>query len=374
MTAASAETLILDGAQMPSGMYDASDPCLLNIVGTWCCLFTTVTRPGDGKKYSIEQACMALAAGYSLGDPVSNWKIVTDSAGGFARFINLGTPGSWDEAAIESPTFVAGYDPVEKRQVARIYYTGWKYVQTSTDAAGGPVYGYKEWKIGMAEWVPAANQWVKVPHPVVDPLLDGADWETMHFINPDGSRTAYGEIGDQSVIYAAGNWHLYYQAVTDSPTLRVVTVHAVSRDGVTWPAAQRKILNTRPPSPSAIMPNGPYSLNVSVINRKYYFVGWLPNADVSKQGLWMASSSTPDGSAPGDFRNWIPLLYDNNGVWWHTGDAASLAAHEAGLFAPVLVLENGLLWMYYSGNRQDAPSNLIVSLGRAQVDPKVLMQ
>ena len=169
-----------------------------------------------------------------------------------------------------------------------------------------------------------------------------------------------------------GLWHLYYQAMTDYPSVRIVTVHASSSDGVNWPAQNRSILPTKPPAPSAVLPGGPYSIDVTVINGRYYFVGWLPNAsDASSQGLWLTSSSTPDGTAAGDFSTWVPLLYDNNGTWWHSADTATLAAHEAGLVAPTLVYDNGVLWLYYSGVRKDA-GGLWTSLGRAIVDPSVL--
>jgi hypothetical protein len=227
----------------------------------------------------------------------------------------------------------------------------------------------------MAEWNAISHQWIKHTGPVID----GAnEWEKIHFVKPDGSLVPYSMIGDQAVIYVPGvgaepgAWHLYYQAVTDSPVLRVITVHAVSSDGVTWPAGNRSVMATHSPFPSAILPGGPYSMDVSMINGKFYFVGWIPNeADLSKQGLWLVSSTTPDGSAPGDFTNWLPLLYDNNGTWWHAADPGVLATHEAGLFAPTLALENGTLWLYYSGVRKDG-DGLWTSIGRAVVDPNVL--
>jgi hypothetical protein len=119
------------------------------------------------------------------------------------------------------------------------------------------------------------------------------------------------------------------------------------------------------------LPGGPYSLDVTLINGRYYFVGWLPNADVTKQGLWLTSSSTPDGSATGDFAKWVPLIYDANGTWWHTADSQSLAEHVAGLVGPTLVVENGVYWLYYSGVRRDA-DGLWTSYGRVQVNASAL--
>ncbi|MCX6624282.1 MAG: hypothetical protein NTY38_25105, partial [Acidobacteria bacterium] len=282
---------------------------------------------------------------------------------------------SWDQDAIETPKIVSGYDPVRGKTVTRIYYTGWRRIQTGTDSYGCPVYDHQDWKIGMAEWSPASNQWTKRSAPV----LQGANsWELMHYLKADGTPATYSVIGDQTVIYVPGlrggpgTWHMYYQTITDSPMLQAFIVHAVSTDGVNWPASGRAILQTHPPSPNATLPGGPYSIDVTFINGRYYFVGWLPNAnDANKQGLWMVSSSTPDGSANGDFTKWVPLVYDANGTWWHSADPESLASHTAGLVAPTLVNENGTYWLYYHGVRRDA-DGLWTSLGRVQVNQTAL--
>lgn len=376
---AAAETLIFDGKAMPLGAGQASDPSLFNLNGQWLSIFTTVgwksTCPAmHGYSFVIRETGAALPAGKNLGTAVNNWQVLPDGAGSYAQFLRPGPSGSWDEDAIESPKLTNGYDPTQGKNVTRIYYTGWRRVQTGTDASGCPIFGYQDWKIGMAEFSAASGQWVKRAAPV----LDGANaWEQIHYIRPDGTRATYTFIGDQSVIYIAGTgskpgaWHMYYQATTDYPSLRVVTIHATSTDGVTWPAANRAILSTHPPSPTALLPGGPYSIDVTMINGKLYFVGWVPNQDPSQQGLWMVSSTTPDGKAAGDFSKWTPLLYDNNGTWWHSADAQSLLTHEAGLFAPTLVHENGALWLYYSGTRKDA-DGIWTSVGRALVDPAVL--
>ena len=375
---ASGETLIFDGKSMPLGAAQASDPALNLDSSRWQVLFTTVKwapscAVNGSWVYQIRQTAAVLPSGQSLGG--SSWQVLANGAGGFSEYIQPGPPGSWDADAIESPKIVTGYDPVTKAAVTRIYYTGWRRVPVATDAVGCPVFGYTDWKIGMAQWNAGLQRWVKHAGPV---LTAAQPWEQTHYYPSGGPPVAYGFLGDQTVIYVPGPdgrpglWHLYYQAMTDSPSARLVTVHASSSDGVNWPAQNRSILPTKPPAPSALLPGGPYSIDVTVINGRYYFVGWLPNAsDSSSQGLWLTSSSTPDGSAAGDFSTWVPLLYDNNGTWWHSADASTLASHEAGLVAPTLVYDNGVLWLYYSGVRKDA-DGLWTSLGRAIVDPSVL--
>lgn len=296
-----------------------------------------------------------------------------DGSGGYSQYITTGRPGEWDEHAVEAPKYVSGYDPTTQRTVARIYYTGWRRVAIQTDESGCPVYGYQDWKIGMAEWDPTLNAWVKYPQPVVEGINP---WERMHFLMPDGTLVSYSFIGDQSVIYVPGQgntpglWHMYYQANTDSPSPRVITLHATSVDGVHWPSENRSILETHPPSPTATLPAGPYSIDVAIVNGKYYFFGWIPNtADPSREGLWMVSSTTPDGHAAGDFSRWTPLVYDRNGTWWHASQGQA-GAHETGLFAPTLVNENGTFWLFYSGVRAD-PDGAWTSLGRIQLSPTI---
>lgn len=375
----SSETLVFDGKATPLGVFQVSDPGLFNLGGQWLAFLATVGWKADCSAPAnyvptIRFAVGALPPSQTLGSAPSNWQIIPDGKGSYAQFILPGAAGSFDQDAVESPQPVIGYDPTQGKNVVRVYYTGWRRVQTASDSNGCPVYGYQDWEIGMAEWSATSNQWVKRTASV---LAAANSWEQMHYVQPDGTRVAYSMVGDQSVVYvpAAGAqpaaWHLYYQVVTDIPTVRVITVHAVSTDGVSWPAANRSILQTHPPSPSTALPGGPYSISVTMIGGKFYFVGWVPNADVNKQGLWLVSSTTPDGSASGDFTNWLPLLFDGNGTWWHTGNAQSLASHQTGVAAPILIQENGLLWLYYSGVREDA-DGYWTSVGRASVDPAVL--
>ena len=97
---------------------------------------------------------------------------------------------------------------------------------------------------------------------------------------------------------------------------------------------------------------------------------WAPGgAGQGNQGLWVVSSATADGSAAGDFSDWRPLLYDSNGVWWHD-PGANPVTHQAGLFSPTLVSDNGL-WLYYTGVRQDS-SGFWSSVGWASVSSNIL--
>ena len=368
------ETLIFDGKVMPLGAGQASDPSLMNISGAWQMLFTTVKwvpscAASGNWVYQIRQTAASLPPGHMLSDAA--WQMPSNGAT-YMEFVQPGPAGSWDQDAIESPKIVTGYDPTAKSYVTRIYYTGWRRVPVSTDTNGCPNFGYSDWKIGMAEWNNTARRWVKRTSPVLSAIQP---WEQTHYVAPDGTRVAYGFLGDQSVVYvpapngAPGTWHLYYQAMSDLPSPRFVTVHAVSSDGINWPAQNRSILPTNPPTPSGVLPGGPYSVDVSVINGRFYFVGWIPNTtDPSSQGLWLTSSSTPGGTATGDFHAWVPLLYDNNGTWWHSADAVTLASHQAGLVAPTLLFEAGALWLYYSGVRRENDGSFWTSIGRAAVD------
>jgi hypothetical protein len=374
------ETLVLDGKQPVFGAYHKSDPSLLNVNGKWTVLFTTIGwRPTCSSRYrydyTIRQTVAELPTGSDLGATPDQWRVASNGQGGYAEFVTPGPDGSWDQDAVEAPKAVSGFDPVQGRNVVRIYYTGWKRVQTGTDEFGCPIFGYRDWNIGMAELKATGDAWVKRPAPV----LEGANpWEQLHYYQAGRPPLPYKVLGDQTVVYVPGTgqnpgtWHMYYEATTDYPTLRIVTVHAVSRDGVSWPASDRFILDTHPPFRTDLLPGGPYSIDVAVVGGRYYFVGWLPNpANPPQQGLWMVSSSTPDGSAPGDFSDWKPLVYDNNGVWWHSASPELLDQHQAGLFAPALAYENSQLWVYFSGVRQDS-EGLWTSLGRALVDPTVL--
>ena len=71
--------------------------------------------------------------------------------------------------------------------------------------------------------------------------------------------------------------------------------------------------------------------------------------DLSKQGLWITRSTTPDGSAEADFIDWRPLIFENNGVAWHDSGLESSKCHATGLFSSTLKEENGVFWLFYHG-------------------------
>ena len=376
--AASSETLILDGKAMPLGGGQASDPAVFKLGSQWFMYFSTIgwrqsCAATHSYQYVVQMAAASLPPGASLSASGSVWNIIPAAGGGYAAPIPLGATGAWDENGTETPQVVTGYDPTQGKTVTRLYYSGWRRVPVGTDASGCPIPGYTEMKVGMAEWSSKCNCWNKRPTPVVD----GSNmFERMHALLPNGTLTTYSIIGDESVVYIPGPgggpglWHMYYQANTDASGVEVITIHATSTDGVNWPAANRKILNTRPPYPTSILPAGPYHLGVSLMNGRLYFVGWIPGSTAANQGLWVVSSSTPDGSAAGDFSDWRPLLYDGDGVWWHD-PGPDPTSHQLGLGGPTLVSDGSLLWLYYCGTRQDSSGNW-VSVGRAQVDASII--
>ena len=168
-------------------------------------------------------------------------------------------------------------------------------------------------------------------------------------------------IGDQSVYYkpglgqhgADGTWHMWYQAVSKPKDGGVSLVHITSKDGVTW--ANKKRLSHKVPFASQFVKTGPFSLDVLAKDDRFYFAGFLYNQqDLYKQGLWITPSKTPDGSGQGDFSEWHPLIFENNGVKWHDSGLESSKCHATGLFAPTLREEDGRVWMFYHGYHRTA--------------------
>jgi hypothetical protein len=371
--------LMWDGEAMPLGAGQAADPTVFRLANQWLMYFTTIgwkqtCTATNTYQYVVKMASASLPVGQSPTASGIGWNLIAGADGGYAAPIALGGNGAWDQDATETPQVVIGYDRIQKKNVTRLYYTGWKRLEIGTDPSGCPILGYTEMKIGMAEWDSTCNCWNKRQTPVID----GTNAvERMHYRMPDGSFVTYSMIGDQAAIYVPGPnntpglWHMYYQANTDLPYVQVNTIHATSTDGVNWPASNRTVLKTQPPYPTAILPGGPYHVDVSFINGRFYFVGWVPgSATLLDQGLWVVSSTTPDGSAAGDFSDWRPLLSDSNGTWWHD-PGPNPASHEAGLFSPTLVLDGGLLSIYYSGTRQDS-NGFWSSIGRASVTSAIL--
>ena len=370
------EVLLFDGKSMPAGMGQASDPVLFQSGAQWTMYFTTIgwaqtcVAP-QAYGFVVQQTGATLPSGAGVGS--SQWNVIGDGQGGYLQAVPRGGAGAWDQDAVEAPNVVTGYDPVKGKTVTRLYYTGWRRMATGKDARGCPVYGYSDWKIGMAEWDAGCGCWAKRP----DAVVQGANsFEQSYYMDDQGRVTSYSVLGDQAVIYLPGAnggpglWHMYYQATSNWPELRIVTVHATSVDGVNWPAANRAVLNTRPPAGSTILPGGPYHVDVALIRNRLYFTGWVPGDSTHKQGLWVVSSSTPDGNKAGDFSDWRPLLYDTNGTWWHD-PGPSPETHEAGLFAPALVYDGTQLWLYFQGVRRDQ-DGVWTSVGRAQVSMGIL--
>jgi hypothetical protein len=328
---------------MPAGWIQATDPDLTQIGGTWYMFLTSIT---GGAAFKLNLIAATLPAGMSLGAPVTNWQVLK-SAGQVIPIVSPSTDsGVWDFDATEAAKFVIGYDNTLGQLVQRIYFTGWKRY---TD-------GHSDYRIGYSQW--SGTAWISQPNPV---LTGSLNWEVF---------SGYSFVGDQAVLYvpgtgpdgAGGTWHMYYNANSMGS---VVVGHATSTDGVSWPPANRSILNSKPPFPSSSLPSGPYHPDVSKIGGVYVFVGWIPSPETPQnQGLWAAISSTPDGSGTADFRDWRFLLPEDNGTPWH-GPSTGTSHVTTGLFGSTIKQDSdGNLWLYYHGVRREN-GTMISGLGRA---------
>ncbi len=321
------ETLIIGSKQLPKGWTVASDPELVKFGNKWWMFFNSIQL--DFKKgLPIHVLSASLPAGEPLSASPDNWTVHPYPA------ISPGPKGSWDDRTIETTKYVFGYDPAAKKFVGRLYYAGWP-TQTK---------GRKNYQIGFVQWDEKKRQWIKHGKPVA---TGTEPWERMN-------GTSF--IGDQSVYYENGPgrhgidgmWHMWYQAVSKPKDGGISIVHVTSKDGITW--GNKKRLTHKVPFPNQFVKTGPFSLDVLVKDGQYYFAGFLYNHDdLYKQGLWITRSSTPDGSRAGDFTDWHPLIFENNGVKWHDSGLESSKCHVTGLFAPTLREENGRVWMFYHG-------------------------
>jgi hypothetical protein len=321
------ETPIIDNHKLPPGWAVASDPELARFGDRWWLFFNSIRLDFEAG-LPIHVLAASLPPGESLAAAADQWTVHPEPV------VSPGPAGAWDERTIETVKFVHGYDASARRWVGRLYFVGWPRQRG----------GKKHYQIGFAQWDETTRRWIKHGEPIVS----GTEpWERMN----DSSF-----IGDQSVYYAPGpgangadgTWHLWYQAVSKPRDGGISIVHVSSRDGVRW--GDKRRLSHSVPFTDRFVKTGPFSLDVMVRNGRYYFAGFLYNSrDLSKQGLWLTHSSTPDGSAPGDFEDWYPLLFENNGVYWHDSGPESSRCHATGLFAPTLREDQGRLWMFYHG-------------------------
>ncbi len=319
------ETVIIGAKQLPKGWAVASDPELVKFGKSWWMFFNSVKLDFD-KGMTIHVLSASLPPGEPLSASPDKWTVHPQPV------ISPGPKGSWDDHTIETTKYVFGYDATAKKLVGRLYFVGWPSQKN----------GEKNYHISFAQWNDVKHQWIKHSKPVAT----GTErWEKIN-----GSSF----IGDQSVHYkkspggGIGTWHMWYQAVSKPKDGGVSIVHLTSKDGITW--GNKKRLMHKVPFTSQFVKTGPFSLDVLLKDGRYYFAGFLYNQqDLSKQGLWITRSSTPDGGARGDFSEWHPLIFENNGVKWHDSGLESSKCHVTGLFAPTLREEDGRVWLFYHG-------------------------
>lgn len=325
---ASGETAIIETKNLPKGWAIASDPELVKFGDRWWMFFNSMQLDFK-KKLPIHILSASLPKGVPLSAPANAWTVSPYPV------ISPGPKGSWDERTVETPKYVRGYDATAKQWVQRLYYAGWP-VQKN---------GKKDYHIGFSQWDDSAQKWLKRPDPV---MTGDQPWERLN-----GSSF----IGDQSLYYQPGNgaggadgiWHMWYQAVSNDKKYRgIYLVHVTSRDGINW--GSKKIMTHKVPFATKETQTGPFHIDVFVKGGYFYFTGFLYNhKDLSKQGLWITRSRTPDGSGKGDFSEWHPLIFENNGVHWHDAGLESSRCHATGLFSSTLKEENGTFWLFYHG-------------------------
>ena len=321
------ETLIITNEDLPEGWTVASDPELVKFGNRWWMFFNSIQLDFE-RGLPIHVLAASLPPGEPLNANRKKWTVHPDPV------ISPGPKGSWDDRTIETTKYVYGYDGTAKQWVGRLYYVGWP-LQKNT---------MKNYQISFVQWDEKLRRWIKHGKPVVSGT---APWEKMN---------ASSFIGDPSAFYEPGTgphgedgiWHMWYQAASKPKDGGVSIAHITSKDGVHW--SNKKRLTHSVPFTNKFVTTGPFSLDVLRKDGWYYFAGFLySQEDLSKQGLWMTRSSTPDGSSADDFTDWHPLIYENNGVKWHDSGLESSRCHAIGLFAPTLREENRKVWMFYHG-------------------------
>ena len=291
------QVVILHGFDMPavSGkqLMNASDPDLVKLDNQWVLFFTSAVK-GPKMKNTIWEARLPKGAG--LDSPPAAWKIDPEP-------LVQHVPDAWDSLGFETASYVYGYDNTAKQWEARIYYTGYA--------------SYTELKIGYLRWNKATSRWERFGGPVVDATTE---WEFLK-----GKSL----IGDMAVVYApgpgrggkGGAWHMYYNAASDKTA---VVVHVVSADGRNW--THKRI---------ALQGRGYYP-DFALIKKQYELVGIT--FEPRRAGLWWSTATTPDGTAPGDWQTWSPLVYTQDGTPWHF--------HK--LIGATFAWEKNKLWLFYS--------------------------
>jgi hypothetical protein len=309
------QVVIFHGFDMPvvagKQLMNASDPDLVKIDNQWVLFFTSAVK-GPKMKNTLWEAGLPKGAG--LDSAPAAWKISPEP-------LVEHVPDAWDSQGFETASYVYGYDNTAKRWEARIYYTGYA--------------NYAELKIGYLRWNQATSRWERSGGPVVEATTE---WEFLK-----GKSL----IGDMAVVYVpgpgrggkGGMWHMYYNAVNDKTA---VVIHVVSTDGRQW--TNKRI---------ALEGRGYYP-DFALIKKRYELVGIT--FEPERAGLWWSTSTTPDGTAPEDWKTWYPLVYTLDGTPWHF--------HK--LIGATFAWEKGKFWVFYSSWDENKTGDSYI--GRAECD------
>lgn len=231
----------------------------------------------------------------------------------------------WDAFAIETPSYVEGYDHVAEESVRRIYYTGY---ETLAAGPAGPL------SIGFAEWNGSA--WVRHGDPVIMGDTTDEDWH------------ANGYVLEPAVVYddslpVGQRWQMYYTAKDESGGLWVLRAH--SDDGITWTKDGR-----------VFDPNVVWSPHVRKVSNGHYemLVATITQGSPTG-GLYRLWAPT----AKGPWNDPTQFLSTTNGQKWHRDYTYGAAISEAA---------DGSLWIYFTG-RDEHFQAIAPHIGRLKVDP-----
>jgi hypothetical protein len=321
------ETPIITNEELPQNWAVASDPELVKFGDQWFMFFNSIQL--DFKKgLPIHVLAASLPKGETLSANRKKWTVHPYPV------ISPGEKGSWDSHTIETTKYVYGYDVTARKWVGRLYYVGWPAQKNKQ----------KAYQISFVQWHEQQRKWLKYGKPVISAT---EPWEKLNGSSFIGDPSAYYEPG-KTQNSENGTWHIWYQAVSKQKDGGISLAHITSKDGINWSHKNR--MTHKVPFNTQFVKTGPFSVDVFVKDGYFYFSGFLYNhQDLSKQGLWITRSTTPDGSAPEDFNTWHPLIFENNGVKWHDSGLISSKCHVTGLFAPSLREDNGKVWVFYHG-------------------------
>jgi hypothetical protein len=142
----------------------------------WICLAGQAAGYGPTDLYSA-----SLPPGAPLA--ATGWTPTRNAAGDVAPLAGRSRSQAWDgNGGRHCPSYVTGWDPVERRSVERIYYAG------AADNLWGP------YTIGFLQW--DGERWVDQPEPV---FAATEAWER-------------GSVFEPNLIYHDGTWKMWYVA------------------------------------------------------------------------------------------------------------------------------------------------------------------